>query len=549
MSSTNPFDPLHEVDKEEGLFPGADSLRNVETNPPRNYELMRMNNTSETGDRSTPTSTDRTQPSDPIEWTTYTTNGPLTHSTGDGTGPSAPPPQNTLYPQIHSAQNIVSKEVERVASSEEYRSKIEQAKEQLNKHFKELQQKLDDHHKKLLEELDSSYERNLPLIKEREKEITELSETEGKERIKVRAKQTILEQKKEAIRAMMVLTDVKVCYKPHLQGNLEEILTVITHPANDNQQLQLDNSREAFMGEEQTPNSPPKPAQSPASQRHATTPRGTLPPGPIVVNVRQGNIPDPVGLVIDRKNNDVIYVADKGVHQVLVFDRSGCSLKTITHREMMNPHSLGVSEKFLFTLCAGNSEDLQFLLKFDKISGSYWGKLPLKNMRHIPLSVNEEKIYMATSSERVEMFNLNMEPCRKIEIKLERRSGAFFFHSDPEVRDICVKMQILYLLVLNAKCAVQGFSLEGVLQFSLATSDQLTDPRFFTVDTRGVIYVTEWKEGKVKQFMRNGTHNVYDSVKVETGSEMISKPMGIDVDSKGKIVLCCAQREWILKEF
>ena len=73
MSSTNPFDPLHESDREEGLFPGAQSLNNVETNPPRNYELMGM--------ETTPTSTDLTQPSDITECTRYA-NGPLTQAIG-----------------------------------------------------------------------------------------------------------------------------------------------------------------------------------------------------------------------------------------------------------------------------------------------------------------------------------------------------------------------------------------------------------------------------------------------------------------------------------
>ena len=551
MSSTNPFDPLHEVDREEGLFPGAHSLNNVETNPPRNHELMSMNITSETGDISASTSTDMTQPSNPTEWTTYTTvmgNGPLTHYTGDTTGPSAPPHQNTLYPQIHSRENIVSKEVERVTYSEEYRNQIKRDKEQLNKHFKELQQKLNDHHKKLFEELDSSYERNLPLIKEREEEIALISKTQGKERIKGNAKQALLERKEEVKEQIKVLTDVKVCYKPHLLGNLEEILTVTTYPTNDNPQQQLDDTREAFR-EDQTFNSPPEPVQSPGRQRRATTPRGAPPSGPITVNVHQGDIQDPAGLVIDKKNSDVIYVADKVKHRVQVFDRSGCSLKTIVHSKIRNPHSLGVSEKFLFTLCAGNSDDPQFLLKFDKIRGTYLGILTLKDMRHIPLSVNEDKIYMATSSEVVEVFNLDMKPCGKIDIKLERKSEewkTYIFRSGPEVRDICVKMQMLHLLVLNVKHAVQGFSLEGVPQFGLA-SDQLSDPRYFTVDNRGDVYVTEWKEGKVKRFRRNGKDHVYDSAKVET-SEMISKPVGIDVDSKGKIVLCCAQRDWVLKE-
>ena len=534
MSSTNPFDPLHESDREEGLFPGAQSLNNVETNPPRNYELMGM--------ETTPTSTDLTQPSDITECTRYA-NGPLTHYTGDTTGPSAPPPQthsHILYPQIH------SKEVERFPS-EKYRGKIEQAKKQLNRNFQELQQKLDDHHRKLFEELDSSSKRNLPLIEEKEKEIADLSDLEGKERIKGKAKQVILEQKAEAIGELAVLTNFEICYKPHLEGNLEEILTVLTYPTSDNPQKQLDDTKEAFVAEEQIPTSHPEPGQSPGGQRRGATPWGSLPAGPIIVNVHQGDIQDPAGLVIDRKNNNVIYVTDKEEHRVQVFDRSGCSLKTILYKEMLNPHSLGVSEKFLFTLCAGRSEDSQFLLKFDKIRGMYLRKLTLKDMRHIPLSVNEEKIYMATSSEVVEMFNLDLQSCGKINIRLEKRSGNFL-RNGPEVRDICVKKQMLHLLVLNAKHAIHGFSLEGVLQFSLATSDQLSDPRYFTVDTYGDVYVTEWKEGKVKQFKRNGKLHVYDSVEVQTGREIISKPMGIDVDSKGKIVMSCAQKDWVLKE-
>ncbi|KAI6645917.1 E3 ubiquitin-protein ligase TRIM71-like [Oopsacas minuta] len=591
MSSTNPFqtsEPLYE-DGTEDPFSGVPSLNNVQTNPPRNYEMTPMTINPVTGHSYAPTSADRMLPTDHTQCGKFTTeeptnftSGSLTHFVGDTSGPSAPPTPShdqRIYPQIHQTSEIentnspqlhhsVSGDVVRIYSQcEKYKYNIDQAKNKIKNHINDLHQKLNDHYAKLVEELDCNYEKNALVIKDKEEEIQRLDKCESdflrtggdKKNRNEKLQKVLTEEKRDLETEMIPLTRVEISYKPELLGNLKEIINVVTslNVADDTLVTVKSNketSTQATGRHEHTEiQEKPSPEPTPPQIHHyRNTHHSILPHGPIIYNIQIGkdadNLQDPTGLVIDKKYNDVIYVADKEKHRVQVYDRSGHHLNTIVHgEEMRYPHSVAVSEKFLYTLCAGNSYEFQYLLKFHKIKGTYLGKRTLKDIRHIPLSVDEEKIYMAT--QMVEVFNLDMNLSGTIDIKLHKRSSVKnIFSSGPEIRDICVKKERLYLLVLNAEHSIQRFSLEGNLDLLLAPFGELNDPRYFTVDNRGTVFVTEEKEGRVKEFKINGKLKIYSSVEVEGNTEKIVKPMGIDVDSKGKIVMCCIQKDWVLKE-
>ena len=607
----NPFNTMEAEDKTEVLFPGIPSLNNVQTHPPRTFEMSPMQINPVTGDSYLHTPGDRLRPSDHTQWGSSL----LQHYAGDSSGPSAPQlhpsphtqspinaprftrePQ-TIYPHLECAEgtnvyctngkqhSVVgtqskgdtsctrynqpdqsnSEEIVRVCThSEKYKIKVEQAKNKLKNHFNDLHQKLNDHHENLLQELESSYERNVSTIAEKQQEIKNFEAMESiiltkecNSNASENVKKAVTKAKQQLEMEVIPLTHINIRYKPEVLGDLREIVTIVTGPTEDGMHpltSEVNHTRaqateEAIETNREIRSEP----ELPYLARHVRC-TATLPPGPITHNVALNHdissVQDPTGLAVDRKSNDVIFVADKDKHRIQVFDRSGNFMNTIVHgEEMRYPHSLAVSEKYLFALCAANSHEHQYVLRFHKKLGTYIGKLILKDIRHIPLCTHEESLYIATYSHKVELFDMDLIQKDKIDIKMGRRNALkSLFGSGPEIRDICIRNGMLYLLVLNSEHAIHIFSLDGTPTQLFGPVGELNDPRYFTVDNWGSVFVTEGREGRVKLFKSNGTFEVFTSVEMEGKGEKITRPMGIDVDSKGKVVLCCAQRDWVLKE-
>ena len=609
--SHNPFDTIEvQEDKTELLLSGVPSLNNVQTNPGRNYEMIPMQINPVTGHNYVPTPAERNFTTTNMP-TNMQPNGPLKHYVGDLSGPSAPllpPPSHSqsqtnanqfirldhtptttqIYPHLKSVEEtnvyctngkqdsmvctqnngntscrhynqldqVNSEEIVRVHShSERYKNRVEQAKNELRNYFNDLHQKLNDHQENLVQQLDSSYERNVSIIEEKEEEIKNLDVVGSILKTTEKVEKALTEQRQDLETEVIPLTQVEIRYKPELLGDLTEIVSLVTGaPAGDDLPYEVrvpisQPTNDAVQTSSERRSHTESPRMS--RQTRLTTP---LPSGPIIhsVPLNHGvtNIQDPTGLVVDRKDNDVIYVADKDRHRVQVYDRSGNFMKTIVHgEEMRYPHSLAVSEKYLFALCAANSHEYQYVLRFQKNSGKYPRKLILKDIRHIPLCIHEEALYIATYNYMVELFDMDLKLSGKIAIKLERRNSVkSLFSNGPEIRDINIRNGMLYLLVLNSDHVIQKFSLDGNLACLIAPVGELNDPRYFTVDNWGSVFVTEGREGKVKLFKSSGKFDVFAYVDMKGRSEKITRPMGIDVDSKGKVVICCAQKDWVLKE-
>ena len=623
MACYNPFGTIGKEDSTEVLFPGVPSLNNIQTHPPRTFEMNPMRINPVTGDSYVPTPGDRLNPSDHKQWGNFTTantptnmqlNGLLQHYVGEPSGPSAPmlhPSPHSqsqiyaaqfiresqpIYPHLRSAEEtnvyctngkqdsmvstensgnascthynqpdqVNSEEIVRVYShSERYKNKVDQAKNELSNYFNDLHHKLNDHHYNLVQQLNSRYERNVSIIEQKQQEIKNRDEfassilkNEANSKSSEELKKFVTEQKQVIETDVILLTQIEICYKPELLGDLREVVTLVTGQTEDGMQpltseVKVKDSRTQPTREVvQTDSEIRSDPESPRLAHHTIT----LPPRPIIHNVPLNHgissIQDPTGLAVDRKNNDVIYVADKDKHRVQVFDRSGNYVKTIVHgEEMRYPHSLAVSNEYLFVLCAANKHEHQYVLRFQKKQAKDIRKLFLKDIRHIPLCVHEESLYIATYDHTVELFDMDLTQKGKIEIKLERKSSVkSLFSNGPEIRDICIRNRMLYLLVLNSDHAIQKFSLDGDLVCLLAPVGELNDPRYFTVDNWASVFVTEGREGRIKLFKSNGKLEEFAYVDMEGRSEKITKPMGIDVDSKGKVVLCCAQKDWVLKE-
>ena len=238
-----------------------------------------------------------------------------------------------------------------------------------------------------------------------------------------------------------------------------------------------------------------------------------------------GQFSNPFGVVFDSKTNN-IYVAEQSNNRVQVFDKDGKYLFKFGDMDgpgkMKSPLCIAIYKEKVFVT------QLQGVLVFD-LKGNFISQMGTTGSgegqfnRPYGITVNENNgdIYVCDlSNKRIQIFSENYS------FKSQFGKETLQYPTDIQLsRD-----NIYVLSYIKPFLSIFNYNFTPVLNIiSSSISNYLKSPYCFVIDGAGNIIVSDQGLNSVFIFNQQGEllHSLKDS---------ISKPMGVCIDSKGRII-------------
>ena len=239
-----------------------------------------------------------------------------------------------------------------------------------------------------------------------------------------------------------------------------------------------------------------------------------------------GQFSNPFGVVFNSKTNN-IYVADQSNNRVQVFDKDGKYLFKFGDMDgpgkMKSPLCIAIYKEKVFVT------QLQGVLVFDlkgnfiiQIGNTGSGEGQFNTPYGITVNEYNGDIYVCDSSNgRIQIFSENYS------FKSQFGKGTLQYPTDIQLtRDNIYVLSLIkpFLIIFNYNFT----PVQNIISNSI--SNYLKSPQCFVIDGAGNIIVSDQGLNSVFIFNQQGEllHSLKDS---------ISKPMGVCLDSKGRIIV------------
>lgn len=204
----------------------------------------------------------------------------------------------------------------------------------------------------------------------------------------------------------------------------------------------------------------------------------------------------PMGVALDADEN--IYVAETGKHNVRVFDKTGKTLRNITHESLERPIGIAIDRERgkLYVADSGRTESAEHTIKIFDLQGKYLGKIgrqigEIEGTFLFPTYVHVDSqgnVYVAdTLNSRVQKF----DPDGKFLMAYGKRGNAFGQFDKP--KGVATDSFGTVYVVDSGWSNVQMFAPKGsVLMFfgGRGTAPGLMqNPSVMTIDKKNNIYI------------------------------------------------------------
>jgi DNA-binding beta-propeller fold protein YncE len=246
-----------------------------------------------------------------------------------------------------------------------------------------------------------------------------------------------------------------------------------------------------------------------------------IPPNILGQPVRSIHVEGKVRYVSLSKSEEILVTAGK---EIVVFDRSGKKLYSISNEKLTDSYGVAVSESGIFVVDCGSHS----LLKFDKtgnllksVGGEGRGKRQF-NYPHGLTVVGDEVIVCDGSNHRLQVFTSDLVFVRQFGSR-GPGNGQFTFPVDVTHHD-----KDVYVNGYSSSC-VQVFTTQGQYLRSLVARGDIINP--IGIATDGELMYIAQQNGLLHIYRKNGK-------KVHTFPTKSGEIWGVAVDQDGFIYVC-----------
>ena len=233
--------------------------------------------------------------------------------------------------------------------------------------------------------------------------------------------------------------------------------------------------------------------------------------------------------VLSLSSNELL-VSDRKKNVIQIYSEEGKYLSTVKDSNLDRPLYMCTYKNALFVTCGVKSGKV---LKFVKDETGEWQVVRMQrlNCSISGLNVDEQGfLYVFLTRER-NVFVLeasNLEIKAKLELKTEH-----FVEGRTRIMEAKLYNSEWYVLFTNSEYSLQCFRKNGELKRTVLGSDKLKGTLHFCIDPEGNIISSESSSDQVKVFSNEGEF----ITNIGSSGDFIN-PRGIELDSKGRIIVC-----------
>ena len=226
---------------------------------------------------------------------------------------------------------------------------------------------------------------------------------------------------------------------------------------------------------------------------------------PIVAVGKKGQAPGelwyPQGVAIDE-NTNLIYVAEMSICRISIFSETGEFLNTFTNQDLRKPYGIAIHRDNLYVTDTGAHAVFQFKIEADmRLVASLGSRGSGVGQFCCPygLSVSTKgDVFVADwNNHRIQILDDSLHFQR------------FITHGTmKQPRDVKLTPDEVYVLYDDSPC-ILVFSYAGKKIRSLITRGygmQIGSPRFFCLDRKHNLLISDWNNRQVRIFSKEGTH-------------------------------------------
>ena len=269
---------------------------------------------------------------------------------------------------------------------------------------------------------------------------------------------------------------------------------------------------------------------------------------PIVAVGKRGQAPgellNPYGVAIDE-NTNLIYVAEAYPCRVSIFSETGEFINAFTHQDMRVPHGIAIHRDNLYVTDTGVHAVFQFKIEVDmrlvaKLGSQGSGIGQFNSPFGLTVSTNGDVFVADYDNNRIQILDDSLHFQR--EITHQTMKYPYDVKLTPDEVYVLCRVSPCILVFSHAGEKIRQLITWGIMGMQIGFA------RFFCLDRKQNLLISDWSNDEVRIFSKEGTH-LHTIGERGHGVGMLFIPTGIVLTKNLKLIIVSENINYQLQIF